>query len=82
MGSYKWGYKSPNMAYNYSYPIVITPLIITHEPPSNPQIPNFWVIAPRALNTTNPEPEAKSRQGHDVVLGLSPGCLGSVAMIF
>ena len=20
MGSYKWGYKSPNMAYNYSYP--------------------------------------------------------------
>ena len=20
MGSYKWGYKSPNMGYNYSYP--------------------------------------------------------------
>ena len=20
MGSYKWGYKSPNMGYNYNYP--------------------------------------------------------------
>ena len=20
MGSYKWGYKSPNLGYNYSYP--------------------------------------------------------------
>ena len=31
MGSYKWGHKSPNMAYKYSCP---TPLIATHEPPS------------------------------------------------
>ena len=24
MGSYKWGYKSPNMGYNYGYPIQIS----------------------------------------------------------
>ena len=36
MDSYKWGYKSPNMGYNYGYPVtlLITPLITTHEPPS------------------------------------------------
>ena len=33
MGSYKWGYKSPNMGYNYGYPNY-NPLITTHEPPS------------------------------------------------
>ena len=33
MGSYKWGYKSPNVGYNYS-PLLITPLLTTHEPPS------------------------------------------------
>ena len=33
MGSYKWGYKSPNMGYKYSY-LHVTPLITSHEPPS------------------------------------------------
>ena len=33
MGSYNWGYKFPNMGYNYSS-LLITPLITTHEPPS------------------------------------------------
>ena len=34
MGSYKWGYTSLNMGYNYSYPTYITPFVTTHEPPS------------------------------------------------
>ena len=34
MGSYKWGYKSPNMSYIYSYPNHNPPPITTHEPPS------------------------------------------------
>ena len=33
MGRYKWGYESPNMGYNQSYPTK-TPLIATHEPRS------------------------------------------------
>ena len=33
MGAYNWGYQSPNMSYNYSYP-TYNPLITTHEPPS------------------------------------------------
>ena len=33
MGSYKWGYKSPNLGYNYSYP-TYSPTQTTHEPPS------------------------------------------------
>ena len=35
MGSYKWGYKSSNMGYKYSYPNY-NPFITTHEPPSIP----------------------------------------------
>ena len=34
MSSYKRGKKSPNMGKNYSYPIVITLLTTTREPPS------------------------------------------------
>ena len=34
MGSYKWGYKSPNMGYNRSYPTYNPAYITTHEPPS------------------------------------------------
>ena len=35
MGSYKWGYKSPKMGYNYSHPTYNrTYIITTHEPPS------------------------------------------------
>ena len=34
MGSYKWGYKSPNMGYKYSYPTSNPILITTHEPPN------------------------------------------------
>ena len=33
MGSYHWGYKSPNMGYTHSYP-TSNPLITTPEPPS------------------------------------------------
>ena len=35
MGGYKYGYKSPNMGYNYSY-LTYNPtyIITTHEPPS------------------------------------------------
>ena len=33
MASYKWGYKSPKMAYKYSYP-TYNLRITTHEPPS------------------------------------------------
>ena len=33
MGSYKWGYKSPNMGYTIVI-LLITPLTTTHEPPS------------------------------------------------
>ena len=37
MGSYKWGYKSPNMVYKYSYPTYSTTYNLTnHEPPSTP----------------------------------------------
>ena len=32
MGSYKWGYKSPNMGYNYSYPTY------------NPTSPSIWYV--------------------------------------
>ena len=38
MGSYKWGYKSPNIRYKYSYPTVVVLLnlhVTTHEPPSS-----------------------------------------------
>ena len=38
MGSYKWGYKSPNMGYNLVMTIatlLITQLITAHEPPSS-----------------------------------------------
>ena len=34
MGSYKWSYKSLNMAYNYIVTLLVSPLITTHEPPS------------------------------------------------
>ena len=34
MGSYKWGYKSPNLGYITIVTLLITPLITTHEPPS------------------------------------------------
>ena len=34
MGSYKWGCKSPNMGYNYSFPSYNPTYITTHEPPS------------------------------------------------
>ena len=35
MGSYKWGYKSPNKGYNITIvTLIITPRITTHEPPS------------------------------------------------
>ena len=34
MGSYKYGYKSPNMGYNYIATLLIAPLISAHEPPS------------------------------------------------
>ena len=33
MASYKWGYKSPNMGYNYTY-LSCNPRITPHEPPS------------------------------------------------
>ena len=33
MGSYEWGYKSPNMGYKYSDP-TYNPTVTTHEPPS------------------------------------------------
>ena len=33
MGSCKWGYKSPNLGYNKSYP-TYSPTRTTHEPPS------------------------------------------------
>ena len=33
VGSYKWGFKSPNMGHKYGYP-TYNPLITTHEPPS------------------------------------------------
>ena len=34
MGSYKRGYKSPNMAYISIVTLIITPFMTTHEPPS------------------------------------------------
>ena len=34
MGSYKWGYQSPNLGYKYSYPTYNSVYIATHEPPS------------------------------------------------
>ena len=36
MGSYKWGYKSPNKAYTSILTLLKTLLITTHEPPSAP----------------------------------------------
>ena len=51
MGSYKQGYKSPNMGYKYSYPT--PPFITTHEPPSrglNPEAQN----SPKALRGMEP----------------------------
>ena len=48
-GSYKWGYKSPNMGYNYSYP-TYNPLIPTmnlqvnpksSSPTPKPEVPNL-----------------------------------------
>ena len=44
MGSYKYGYKSPNMVHNYSYPL-ITLLITTHEPPSGSWISDSTINA-------------------------------------
>ena len=35
MGSYKWGYKSPNMGYKKTVTLLISLLITTHEPPSS-----------------------------------------------
>ena len=37
MGSYKWGYRSPDMGYNYIaiVTLLITPLITPHEPLSS-----------------------------------------------
>ena len=37
MGSYKWGYKTPNMGYKYSYP--------TYNLPMNLQLVAYWVFA-------------------------------------
>ena len=34
MGSYNWGYKSPNMGYTYKVTRLITLLITTNKPPS------------------------------------------------
>ena len=33
MGGYKWGLKSPNLGYKYSYPTYNS----THEPPRDPE---------------------------------------------
>ena len=64
MGSYKWGYKSPNVGCKYSYP--------TYHPnyflPMNPQVEGFGERQarcvgasgsrrpPLALNSKNPTP--------------------------
>ena len=50
MGSYNWGYKSPNMGYIYSYPTYITLLITTHEPPSKAVRSRVWGFESRELN--------------------------------
>ena len=48
MGSYKWGYKSPNMGYKYIVTLLITPLITTHEPPSGKRKHHLGTIIPEA----------------------------------
>ena len=42
MGSYKWGHKSPNVGYNYSYP---TYRVSTRTPPpQTPLIESLWPL--------------------------------------
>ena len=40
-GSCKWGDKSPNKGYVYSY-LTYNPLITTHEPPSKQGLRRVW----------------------------------------
>ena len=68
MRSYKWGYKSPNLGYNYST-LLITPLISTHEPPTR-----GLRLRPYILNHCNCTLNQTSGFGGGGVLGTLEHC--------
>ena len=62
MGSYTWGFQSPNLGYNEVTigTLLITPLIPTHEPPSMglcPQGFGFHAFSPGAACCAGEKPE-------------------------
>ena len=71
MGSYKWGYKSHNLGYNYSYP-TYNPPTTTHEPPSGGYRNSQW----RKIDLKRVDfSQAKSWLLEDGTLGIkAPSC--------